>query len=105
MGVRFGLSIILAEVLRERHRVRADEADDFNIRDMTEITNTLSATTALMANLLLTVALISLVVGGVGILLGHGGSKLVEWLHHWPVENSPAAIALPPSIRIHGSEG
>ena len=38
-------------------------------------------------------ALISLVVGGVGILLGHGGSKLVGWLLHWPVENSPTAIA------------
>ena len=83
----------ITEVLRERHRIRTDEADDFNIRDMTEITKTLSATTALMTNLLLTVALISLVVGGVGILLGHGGSKLVEWLLHWPVENSPAAIA------------
>jgi ABC-type antimicrobial peptide transport system permease subunit len=131
----------ITEVLRERHRIRIDEADDFNIRDMTEITKTLSATTAMMNNLLLTVALISLVVGGVGImnimlvsvtertreiglrmavgarsrdilrqfllesvvlclagggvgiLLGHGGSKLVEWFLHWPVENSPAAIA------------
>ncbi len=38
-------------------------------------------------------ALISLVVGGVGLLLGHRDSKLVEWLLHWLVENSPAAIA------------
>jgi ABC-type antimicrobial peptide transport system permease subunit len=131
----------ITEVLRERHRIRGDEADDFNVRDMTEMTKTLSATTALMTNLLLSVALISLVVGGVGImnimlvsvtertreiglrmavgarardilrqflvesvvlclvgggvgiLLGHGGSKLVEWLLHWPVENSPTAIA------------
>jgi ABC-type antimicrobial peptide transport system permease subunit len=34
-----------------------------------------------------------LVGGGVGIMLGHGGSKLVEWLLRWPVENSPGAIA------------
>lgn len=51
----------ITEVIRERHRIRADKADDFNIRDMTEITKTLPATTALMNNLLLTVALIYLV--------------------------------------------
>lgn len=31
--------------------------------------------------------------GGVGILLGHGESRLVELLLRWPVETSPAAIA------------
>ncbi|MFZ5776507.1 MAG: ABC transporter permease [Thermodesulfobacteriota bacterium] len=55
-------------LLRERHRIRAGEADDFNIRDMTELTRTLSTTTTLMTNLLLAVAMISLVVGGVGIM-------------------------------------
>ena len=44
------------------------KTDDFNIRDMTEMTKTLSSTTAMMSNLLLVVALISLVVGGVGIM-------------------------------------
>jgi putative ABC transport system permease protein len=34
-----------------------------------------------------------LVGGSVGILLGHGGSRLVELLLRWPVESSPAAIA------------
>jgi len=34
-----------------------------------------------------------LVGGGVGILLDHGGSRLVELLLRWPVETSPAAIA------------
>jgi len=55
-------------LLHERHRIRDDEPADFNIRDMTEITRALSSTTALMTNLLLCVALISLVVGGVGIM-------------------------------------
>jgi ABC-type antimicrobial peptide transport system permease subunit len=55
-------------LLRERHRIRPGESDDFNIRDMTEMTKTLSATTTLMTNLLLCVAMISLVVGGVGIM-------------------------------------
>ena len=55
-------------MLRERHRIRPGEPDDFNIRDMTEMTRTLTSTTTLMTNLLLCVAMISLVVGGVGIM-------------------------------------
>jgi len=56
------------KVLRERHRIRPGDPDDFSIRDMTEMSNTLSSTTTLMTNLLLCVAMISLVVGGVGIM-------------------------------------
>ena len=54
--------------MRERHRLRPEDPDDFDIRDMTEITKALNSTTQLMGNLLLVVALISLVVGGVGIM-------------------------------------
>ena len=55
-------------VLRERHHIRPDEPDDFSIRDMTEMIKTFTTATSLMTNLLLCVALISLVVGGVGIM-------------------------------------
>ncbi|UCF90772.1 MAG: ABC transporter permease, partial [Desulfobacterales bacterium] len=58
----------ITDVLRERHRIRPGEPDDFTVRDMTEMTETLSSTTTLMTNLLLCVAMISLVVGGVGIM-------------------------------------
>jgi ABC-type antimicrobial peptide transport system permease subunit len=58
----------ITNLLRERHRLQAGEPDDFTVRDMTEMTNTLSSTTKLMTNLLLCVAMISLVVGGVGIM-------------------------------------
>lgn len=58
----------VSELLRERHRLHPDEPDDFNIRDMTEMSKTLSSTSLLMTNLLLSVALISLIVGGVGIM-------------------------------------
>ncbi len=58
----------MTQILRERHRLRADEADDFNLRDMAEMTNALTSTSRLMTRLLLTVACISLVVGGVGIM-------------------------------------
>jgi ABC-type antimicrobial peptide transport system permease subunit len=58
----------ITELLRERHRIHPQEPDDFNIRDMTEITKALSSTATLMTKLLLSVALISLIVGGVGIM-------------------------------------
>ena len=42
--------------------------NDFKIRDHTEISETFAATSRVMTNLLLVVALISLIVGGVGIM-------------------------------------
>ncbi len=130
----------MTEALRRRHNLRTGQEDDFEVRDMTEMTDALSSTTTLMTNLLLSVALISLVVGGVGImnimlvsvtertreiglrmavgargrdilrqflieavllclvggimgiLLGHGGSLMVQAFLHWPVATSPMAI-------------
>jgi ABC-type antimicrobial peptide transport system permease subunit len=58
----------ITALLRERHHLRPDEDDDFDIRDMTELSKTLTSTSTLMTRLLLIVALISLVVGGVGIM-------------------------------------
>ena len=58
----------ITALLRERHKLQEDDPDDFRIRDMTEISSALGKTTTLMTNLLLCVALISLVVGGVGIM-------------------------------------
>jgi macrolide transport system ATP-binding/permease protein len=58
----------IRSLLRQRHQIRPGEPDDFRIRDLTEISQTFTATTGIMTNLLLAVALISLVVGGVGIM-------------------------------------
>jgi ABC-type antimicrobial peptide transport system permease subunit len=55
-------------VLRDRHHIERGAPDDFRIRDHTEIAQTFAATSRVMVNLLLVVALISLVVGGVGIM-------------------------------------
>ena len=52
-------------LLRERHHMRPGQPDDFQIRDMTEMNNTVSSTGNLMSLLLLVVAGISLLVGGV----------------------------------------
>jgi macrolide transport system ATP-binding/permease protein len=55
-------------VLRDRHHIAPGGQDDFKIRDHTEISETFAATSRVMTNLLLFVALISLIVGGVGIM-------------------------------------
>ncbi len=132
----------ITAVLRERHRLRPGQQNDFNIRDMTEVSRAMGSTSELMGALLLCVALISLVVGGVGIMnimlvsvtertreiglrmavgargrdilrqflvesvllcllggaigivLGRGGSMLVNWLLRWPtVPSLPAVVA------------
>ena len=58
----------ITQLLRERHRIRPGEPEDFSIRDMTEMSKALSSTAGMMTKLLLAVALISLLVGGVGIM-------------------------------------
>jgi len=58
----------ISKVLRERHRIRDGEPDDFVVRDMTEVTGVLSLATKLIVNLLICIALVVLVIGGIGIL-------------------------------------
>jgi ABC-type antimicrobial peptide transport system permease subunit len=58
----------ITEVLRRQHRLRTNLPNDFTLRDMTEQNNVLGSTSQLMSGLLLSVALISLLVGGVGIM-------------------------------------
>jgi ABC-type antimicrobial peptide transport system permease subunit len=58
----------ISSLLRQRHRLRHSDPDDFSIRDMTEITKTMASTAEMMTQLLLCVAMISLVVGGIGIM-------------------------------------
>jgi ABC-type antimicrobial peptide transport system permease subunit len=58
----------ITQLLHERHHIRSGQPDDFNVRDMTEMSKALGSTSELMGGLLLCVALISLVVGGVGIM-------------------------------------
>jgi ABC-type antimicrobial peptide transport system permease subunit len=58
----------ITRLLRERHHIRPNDESDFAVRDMTEMVNAIAATSQLMGSLLLAVALISLVVGGVGIM-------------------------------------
>jgi ABC-type antimicrobial peptide transport system permease subunit len=58
----------ITDLLHERHHIKAGQLDDFSVRDMTEMANALGSTTATMTRSLLFVALVSLIVGGVGIM-------------------------------------
>ncbi len=55
-------------LLHERHHIKPGQPDDFGVRDMTEMANALGSASATMTRSLLFVALVSLVVGGVGIM-------------------------------------
>jgi putative ABC transport system permease protein len=58
----------IRQVLRQRHRLRADQDDDFSIRNLTEIMQRRDASSKALALLLAAVAAVSLVVGGIGIM-------------------------------------
>ncbi len=58
----------IGKLLRQRHKLGNNADDDFSTIDMTEITNTIGSITKLMTILLTTVASISLLVGGIGIM-------------------------------------
>jgi ABC-type antimicrobial peptide transport system permease subunit len=58
----------VTQLLRQRHRLGDGQPDDFGIRNWIEVSKALSSTTRVMTDLLVGVALISLVVGGVGIM-------------------------------------
>lgn len=58
----------ITALMRERRGLRTDDANDFHVRDLTEISDTLSGTTAILTALLSAVAGVSLLVGGIGIM-------------------------------------
>ncbi|MEI7900907.1 MAG: ABC transporter permease, partial [bacterium] len=58
----------VSSLLRQRHKLSRNTDDDFSLIDMTEISNTIGSITKLMTILLTTVASISLLVGGIGIM-------------------------------------
>ncbi|MBO7622204.1 MAG: ABC transporter permease [Victivallales bacterium] len=58
----------ITALLRQRHKLGNDKEDDFTVRDMTEILDSITSITRLMTILLTCVASISLIVGGIGIM-------------------------------------
>ena len=58
----------IISLLRQRHNIRAGRDDDFTVRNQQEIADAATATTAVMTVLLGSIAGVSLVVGGIGIM-------------------------------------
>ncbi|HSC89260.1 MAG TPA: ABC transporter permease [Polyangiaceae bacterium] len=55
-------------LMRERRRIAPGQADDFQVRDMQEVAQTLQSVTGALTLLLGAVAAVSLIVGGIGIM-------------------------------------
>ena len=65
------LAYITSEItalLRERHKIRPGQADDFAVRSLSQMLEARRKTTSVTSMLLASIAVISLVVGGIGIM-------------------------------------
>jgi len=58
----------IAELLRQRHRIAPGEPDDFRVQNMSDVAAASAQLTGIMTLLLGSIAAISLVVGGIGIM-------------------------------------
>jgi putative ABC transport system permease protein len=58
----------ITALLRQRHRIRPGQSDDFTIRNLSDVAATAESTNRMMSILLASVASVSLLVGGIGIM-------------------------------------
>jgi putative ABC transport system permease protein len=58
----------ITDLLRQRHKLSANEPDDFTVRNMTDIADAANQTSNTMTILLACIAGVSLLVGGIGIM-------------------------------------
>ena len=58
----------ITSILREAHKIPEGEDDDFTVRNQTDIAATAQETTQVLTILLASIASISLLVGGIGIM-------------------------------------
>ncbi|MCX7886657.1 MAG: ABC transporter permease [Verrucomicrobiae bacterium] len=58
----------IVELLRQRHKIAPGREDDFTVRTQEEITQMATSTARILSALLLAIASISLLVGGIGIM-------------------------------------
>ena len=58
----------ITELLRQRHRLAPNEENDFSVRNLTDIAEAATASSSIMTNLLASIAGVSLLVGGIGIM-------------------------------------
>ena len=58
----------ITSLLRERHKLKANADDDFQIQDMKQVLETMNTVTGYMKMLLIAIAAVSLLVGAIGIM-------------------------------------
>jgi putative ABC transport system permease protein len=58
----------ISSLLRERHRLQPGQEDDFTVRNLAEVANARQDSTKTMTMLLASIAAVSLLVGGIGIM-------------------------------------
>jgi putative ABC transport system permease protein len=58
----------ITELLRQRHKLAANDRDDFTVRNMTDVAEAANETNSIMTLLLASIASVSLLVGGIGIM-------------------------------------
>jgi putative ABC transport system permease protein len=58
----------ITQLLRERHRLKDTDPDDFQITDMKQIMDTMNTVTGFLKMLLMAIASVSLLVGSIGIM-------------------------------------
>src|SRR5262249_49492745 len=58
----------ISDLLRQRHKIRDGAIDDFRVNNLTEVAEAAQQTTLIMTLLLGSIAAVSLVVGGIGIM-------------------------------------
>ena len=58
----------IISLMQERRAIKIGESDNFHIRDMKDVLNTITSTTKMLTYLLGSIAAISLLVGGIGIM-------------------------------------
>ena len=58
----------ITDLLRDRHHLSVDADDDFSIRNLTELASAMQAGVSTLTTLLASIAAVSLLVGGIGIM-------------------------------------
>ncbi len=62
------VSLEIEEILRQRHRLRPGQDSDFTVHSQEEIADTMGSVTRILSSVLMGIASISLLVGGIGIM-------------------------------------
>jgi putative ABC transport system permease protein len=67
-GLMDAATLEVEQVMRRQHKLTAGQENDFTVRSMSDVTSTLGDATKTFTALLASIALVSLLVGGIGIM-------------------------------------